>query len=185
MLPTDLGHSAAPLSSSIASSSALSSSTTLSLQHHQPVVASSAGHSSSSASSGLNSHSPQSVVASTSAASPMFQVAMEKFKAPTADFTPRINNTWVTALYRVDPDVKRVRDHPDRTLLRGYALLDPHAFLRSTSRLHIYTACWLMIRPLWINLAINRQADQNGDCSPYPEPQDWKGFLFEDRKSVV
>jgi len=109
----------------------------------------------------------------------MFQIALEKFKVPTADFAPRINNTWVAALYRVDSDVQRVRDHPNRTLLRGYALPDPHAFLRSTSRLDIYTACWLMIRPLWINLAINRQADQNGDCSPYPEPQDWKAFLFD------
>ena len=36
----------------------------------------------------------------------------------------------------------------------------------------MYTACWLLMRPQWINLATHRKPGQ-----PYPEPQDWKDFL--------
>jgi len=107
----------------------------------------------------------------------MLQIALEKFKAPTVGFAPQANTVWLDALRRVVTDVKRLRDHPDRMLLRGYALPDPHAFLNTTNRLAMYTACWLMIRPRWINLATNRHTGLDGMCSPYPEPQDWKDFL--------
>jgi hypothetical protein len=102
------------------------------------------------------------------------QVALHKFEPSTVHFAPSANELWWEALQAVVKDVKRVHSHPNRELLRGYALPDPHAFLGTTQRLDMYCACWLMIRPLWINLATHRRPG-----SAYPQPQDWKTFLTD------
>jgi hypothetical protein len=107
----------------------------------------------------------------------VLQVSKEKFEMPMSDFAPTANRVWLSALQRVVVDPNRVEDHPNRMLLRGYALPDPHAFLKS-SRANIYTVSWLIIKPLWLNMATNRTAI-DGKCSPYPEPQDWRIFLTD------
>ena len=102
------------------------------------------------------------------------QVALHKFEPSSVHFAPSANEVWWEALKAVVKDVTRVHSHPNRGLLRGYALPDPHAFLKTTSRLDMYCACWLMIRPLWINLATHHQAGR-----AYLQPQDWKTFLTD------
>ena len=91
---------------------------------------------------------------------------------------PIINAMWLRALRRVNVTHSRVANHRDRTLLHGYALPDPHAFLNSKARLGVYTASWLLIRPAWMHSATNRN-NNNGKCAPYPEPQDWKNYLTD------
>lgn len=97
---------------------------------------------------------------------------------PLGPVAPVANGVWSNALRGVVVDRARVKDHPDSTLLRGYALPDPHAFMNTKTRLDTYIVSWLMIRPLWLNLATNRTGVE-GNCSPYPEPQDWKNFLTD------
>lgn len=83
----------------------------------------------------------------------------------------------MVALEKVMADRTRVWDHPDKTLFRGYALPDPHLFLKS-GRSALYIMCWLTIKPLWLNMATSRESE-DGKCSPYPEPQDWRAFLTD------
>ena len=64
--------------------------------------------------------------------------------------------------------------HPIAKTTLFNALPDPHTFLGAHKQLSMYTACWLMMWPLWINLATHRQCGR-----PYPHPQDWKIFLVD------
>lgn len=42
----------------------------------------------------------------------------------------------------------------------------------------MYTASWLLIRAMWIHSATNRHNNER-NCAPYPEPQDWKNYLAD------
>ena len=169
-LPTPMGVVRADSSTSLATSS--SNSRTSSLRNSS----SSRSQSLSQIASSRSQHSTRPPRAAPSG--PTFQIAKEKFKMPLVNVAPVANGVWCNALRGVVLDRTRVKDHPDRTLLRGYALPDPHAFMNTGSRLGTYIVSWLMIKPLWLNLATNRTTVE-GHCSPYPEPQDWRDFLTD------
>jgi len=117
------------------------------------------------------------VIGPSAAPSSMLQISKDKFETPRGQFVPMVNRVWMVALEKVMLDRTRVCDHPDMMLFREYALPDLHLFLRS-GRSALYMICWLMIKPLWLNMATSHNGEDE-KCSPYPEPQDWRAFLTD------
>jgi len=161
----------------VASTGSLSSSRSPSNEPRLPTppIASSSG--SRASSRAFPSQRSNSVASLSAAPAPTLQISKEKFGRPKGPLAPTPNRVWMVALESVVADRNRVCDHPNKTLFRGYALPDPHLFLTS-GRSALYTICWLTIKPLWLNMATNR-VGADGNCSPYPEPQDWRAFLTD------
>ncbi len=103
----------------------------------------------------------------------------DKFKphSPSA-FIPHVLPHWSAALASVVTNKDRIVDHPDRTLFKGYAVLDPYIVVSSNTasdRRARYLIAWIMIRGAWLAAATTRSPK---DRQPMPLSQNWKDFMW-------
>lgn len=83
------------------------------------------------------------------------------------------------ALQRVASDWRRVWDHENLGVLRGYPFPDPQALAKdlwTSYAAKVYILGWLALRPAWIS----RLADVSMPAPRYPNPQQWKDLIKTD-----
>lgn len=104
-----------------------------------------------------------------------FPINFDKFKEPVSRVTPAIGNAWKKAMGMVQSDWKRVWDHPNLKLLRGYPVLDPFTICNGDpqGRPKVMIISWLCIRAAWLVKTTSREDSRNR----IPTPNDWKDYL--------
>ncbi|KAJ3566228.1 hypothetical protein NP233_g7127 [Leucocoprinus birnbaumii] len=82
--------------------------------------------------------------------------------------------TWVDALRSVDTDPRRILQHNQRSLFRGYMFPDPPALLDEKNGKENLLG-WLLIRPSWISTLTGFEPRH----ATLPSPQQWRSYLRE------
>ena len=109
-------------------------------------------------------------------------MSKEKFAEPKSAYVPDASPFWVQALQTVDCDPRKIWDHPNLELMRGYPVPDPFILCGSGSRAEIYLLAWLMFRSTCLSNsykkgdAIETAITKKGIAKP--TAQDWRNFLF-------
>lgn len=84
---------------------------------------------------------------------------------------------WKRGLAVVDMDWKRLWDHENMKLMRGYPVPDPYLFTKpnrdALNRANKMLVAWLYIRSAWLNFTTSR--DDN--ATMIPDSQHWREFL--------
>lgn len=108
----------------------------------------------------------------------MRNINKDKFEAPVFEGLLLAIPQWERALGMVVREWRRIKNHPNTSLMRGYAFLDPYVLMKKETgdnRIKTYLLLWCSMRSQWYARITNYTEDQI-----FPSPQDWKQFLIDD-----